>query len=172
RRPVNALNHDLLRLIQEGLDLCETRADAQAIIIDSNIEGIFSAGADLRELEKLGLEQLKEFLQMGQETFNRIEDSPKPIIAAIKGPAMGGGCELAMACDFRVAGYSAKFGQPEINLGLVPSWGGTKRLPNLVGRTKAVDLLLSGASLSAEAALNIGLVNRVAADEEVFADLL
>src|SRR5205085_3938810 len=112
---------------------------------------------------------LKRLAQVGQEVFRRFETSPKPVIAAVNGFALGGGCELAMACHLRIAGESAKFGQPEVKLGLVPGYGGTQRLPRLVGKGRALQLLLAGEMIDATEAYRIGLVNRVVPNDQLLA---
>jgi enoyl-CoA hydratase len=121
----------------------------------------FVAGADISQLEQHGAISAKALAQRGQEVFRRFETSPKPTIAAVNGFALGGGCELAMSCHIRIASDSAKFGQPEVKLGLLPGYGGTQRLPRLVGRGRALQLLFTGEMIDAQEALRIGLVNRV-----------
>jgi enoyl-CoA hydratase len=124
-------------------------------------EKAFVAGADISELNTLGPIEAKEYALRGQAAFARIERLTKPVIAAVNGFALGGGCELAMACHMRVASSNAVFGQPEVTLGLIPGYAGTQRLPRLVGRGRALEILTTGRNVSAEEALSIGLVNRV-----------
>jgi len=139
------------------------------VVGDSAVGGIiltgagraFVAGADIAELEKHGAVSAKRLAQTGQDVFGRFETSPKPVVAAVNGFALGGGCELAMACHIRIASEFAKFGQPEVKLGLIPGYGGTQRLPRLVGRGRALQLLLTGEMIDANEAYRIGLVNRV-----------
>lgn len=121
----------------------------------------FVAGADISQIRNIPAEQTEAFARRGQFVFARLESSPKPIIAAVNGFALGGGCELAMACHMRIAAENAKFGQPEVNLGLVAGYGGTQRLPRLIGLGKATELLLSAKMLNAAEALQLGLVNDV-----------
>src|SRR5436190_895407 len=121
----------------------------------------FVAGADIAELDAVGAVSAKALARRGQLVFNRIESSPKPIVAAVNGFALGGGCELAMACHLRIASESAKFGQPEVKLGTIPGYGGTQRLPRLVGRGRALQLLLTGEMIDAADAYRIGLANRI-----------
>ena len=121
----------------------------------------FVAGADIKELAALNRQQALELAKKGQSLFKKIQDCPKPIIAAVNGFALGGGCELAMACHIRLATENAKFGQPEINLGIIPGYGGTQRLTQLVGRGKALELLLTADLISAQEARALGLVNHV-----------
>jgi len=157
---LNALNDRVIAELGEAID---------QVVGDSAVGGIiltgagraFVAGADIAELEKHGAVSAKRLAQTGQDVFRRFETSPKPVIAAVNGFALGGGCELAMACHIRIASEFAKFGQPEVKLGLIPGYGGTQRLPRLVGRGRALQLLLTGEMIDANEAYRIGLVNRV-----------
>lgn len=162
---LNALN----RTVMEELD----RA-VEAVIADSGVSGAiitgagpkaFVAGADIGEFVGLSPKEGKDLAIKGQGIFFRIERSPKPIVAAVNGFALGGGCELAMACHFRIASDQAKFGQPEVNLGLIPGYGGTQRLTQLIGKGRAIELLITGAMLDAGKALQYGLVNDVVSPE-------
>src|SRR5205807_213589 len=135
--------------------------NVRAVIITGAGEKAFIAGADINELAALRPTQGKEHAQRGQHVFDLIENLGKPVIAAINGFALGGGCELAMACTLRLASDAARLGQPEVNLGLIPGYAGTQRLPRLVGKGVALDLLLTGRMVKADEALQIGLVNRV-----------
>jgi enoyl-CoA hydratase len=130
-------------------------------------ERAFCAGADIRELNELGAEGALEFMTYGQAVFDAIAACPTPVIAAVNGYALGGGLELAMACDIRIAAASAHFGQPEITLGSIPGWGGTQRLPLLVGLGKARELILTGTIIDAGTAERIGLVNQVVPADEL-----
>jgi enoyl-CoA hydratase len=158
---LNALNaatvDDLRRTM---LDLRHDE-HVRVIVITGMGGKAFVAGADIRELAALGPLEGKATAHRGQHVFDLIEHTGKPVIAAINGFALGGGCELALACTLRVAADTAKFGQPEVNLGLIPGYGGTQRLPRLVGRSRALDLLLRGHTIDAQEALRIGLVDRV-----------
>jgi enoyl-CoA hydratase/carnithine racemase len=158
---LNALNaatmDDLRRTI---LDLRHDE-HVRVIVITGMGGKAFVAGADIRELASLDPLEGKATAHRGQHVFDLIEQTGKPVIAAINGFALGGGCELALACTLRVAADTAKFGQPEVNLGLIPGYGGTQRLPRLVGRSRALDLLLRGHTIDAQEALRIGLVDRV-----------
>ena len=157
---LNALNDRVIAELGEAID---------QVVGDSAVGGIiltgagraFVAGADIAELEKHGAVSAKRLAQTGQDVFRRFETSPKPVVAAVNGFALGGGCELAMACHIRIASEFAKFGQPEVKLGLIPGYGGTQRLPRLVGRGRALQLLLTGEMIDANEAYRIGLVNRV-----------
>jgi len=157
---LNALNDRVIAELGEAVD---------QVVSDSNVGGIiltgagraFVAGADISELESHGPVSAKRLAQTGQDVFGRFESSPKPVIAAVNGFALGGGCVLTMACHIRIASEAAKFGQPEVKLGLIPGYGGTQRLPRLVGRGRALQLLLTGEMIDAQEAFRIGLVNRV-----------
>jgi enoyl-CoA hydratase len=144
------------------VDGAERDAELGAIAITGAGEKSFVAGADIVELNTLDAEGGKRFSESGQRIFDRIESCRKVVIAAINGFCLGGGCELAMACHIRIALEGAKFGQPEVNLGLIPGAGGTQRLPRLVGKGKALELILSGAQIDAVEAHRIGLVNHIA----------
>ncbi|HIC88978.1 MAG TPA: enoyl-CoA hydratase [Anaerolineae bacterium] len=160
--PVNAFDRQTMGDLNSAID--EVLADDQvkAIIITGAGNFAFVAGADINEIARLGKEvDPREVLTAGHEVFGKIERSRKPVIAAINAHALGGGLELAMACHLRVASDRARLGQPEINLGIIPGWGGTQRLPRLVGKGKALELLLTGDMISAQEAYRIGLVNKV-----------
>jgi enoyl-CoA hydratase len=135
--------------------------EIKGVIFTGEGEKAFIAGADIAEIASLTEVSSRKFAERGQEIFAMIEDCPKPVIAAINGYALGGGCELAMACHIRVAVESAKFGQPEVNLGLIPGYGGTQRLTQLVGKGKALELMMTADTISAQEAKAIGLVNHV-----------
>jgi len=158
---LNALNsHAIDELRRAMLDLKQDES-ARAIILTGAGERSFVAGADIAELATLTPTGGREHALTGQHVFDLIENLGKPVIAAINGFALGGGCELAMACTLRIAANTAKIGQPEIGLGLIPGYAGTQRLPRLVGTGRAMEMLLTGASIGADEALAIGLVNRV-----------
>ena len=133
----------------------------KGLFLPGDGEKSFVAGADIKEFSSLDPEQAFAFAKRGQELFKLIEDCPKPIIAAVNGFALGGGCELAMACHIRIATENAKFGQPEVTLGIIPGYGGTQRLTQLIGRGKALELMLTADSISAQEAKALGLVNHV-----------
>jgi enoyl-CoA hydratase len=157
---LNALNvavfDDLSLIVDELAD----RADVAGVIV-TGAGRAFVAGADIAELEPHGALAAKALARRGQLVFNRLESLAKPVIAAVNGFALGGGCELAMACHLRIASDAAKFGQPEVKLGLIPGYGGTQRLPRLVGKGRALQLLMTGEIIEASEAFRIGLVNRV-----------
>ncbi len=162
---LNALNATVLEELDEVIRELNDQADLKGAIITGAGDRAFVAGADIAGLNAIvdhetALSQGKT----GQGVFDRIEQSAKPIVAAVNGFALGGGCELAMACHLRVASAGARFGQPEVNLGLIPGYGGTQRLPRLIGATKATELILTGDMIGAEDALGFGLVNAVVDD--------
>jgi len=156
--PANALRVALLKEISAALDEIEKDESVRAIVMTGAGEKFFSGGAEIKEFNVV---DPNEQMQLGQGLFRRIETFPKPVIAAINGFALGGGCELAMSCHIRYAADTAKLGQPEINLGIIPGWGGTQRLPRLVGRGRALELMITGDMLTAAEAERWGLVNRV-----------
>jgi enoyl-CoA hydratase len=158
---LNALNAATLTELSAAIDDAARDESGRVIVLTGAGEKSFVAGADINELARQTPITGREHARHGQALFSRIERLPKPVIAAVNGFALGGGCELAMACTFRIAADSAKFGQPEINLGLIPGYAGSQRLPRLVGRGRALELLLLGHQISAEEAWRIGLVNRV-----------
>ena len=157
---LNALDDRVIEELGIAIDSVRDDAEVGGVIL-TGAGRAFVAGADITRLEKYGAVAAKALAQRGQEVFRRFETSPKPTIAAVNGFALGGGCELAMACHIRIASESAKFGQPEVKLGLVPGYGGTQRLPRLVGKGRALQLILTGETISAQEAYRIGLVNEV-----------
>ena len=158
---LNALNFTTLDELRRAVLDCRHDPDVRAVIITGAGDKSFVAGADINELAVQSAAEGKEHAIRGQHVFDLIENMGKPVIAAINGFALGGGCELAMACTLRLAADTARLGQPEINLGITPGYAGTQRLPRLVGKGVALDLLLTGRQLTAEEAFRIGLVNRV-----------
>ncbi|MFO7768200.1 MAG: enoyl-CoA hydratase-related protein [bacterium] len=158
---LNALSRQTLGLLEEVLDRLEEDDDVRAVVLTGTGEKAFVAGADITEIQELDRQAGEAFSRRGQELFDRIETFPKVVIAAVNGFALGGGCELAMACDIRVAAENARFGQPEINLGILPGYGGTQRLPRRVGQGPALELLLTGDMIDAGRAKDLGLVERV-----------
>lgn len=157
---LNALNDEMIEELGLMVDELRDRMDVGGVIL-TGAGRAFVAGADISELERHGGIAAKALSRRGQLVFNRLEAMPKPVIAAVNGFALGGGCELAMACHVRVASEAAKFGQPEVKLGLIPGYGGTQRLPRLVGKGRALQLLMTGEMIDAAEAFRIGLVNRV-----------
>lgn len=159
---MNALNKDVITELGSALDEVNENVEIKAAIITGEGHRAFVAGADISEFESLDAAGGSALAQRGADlVFDRIENTKKPIIAAVNGFALGGGCELAMACHFRTASTNAQFGQPEVNLGLIPGYGGTQRLVQLVGKGRAMELLISAQMIKADKALNWGLVNHV-----------
>ncbi len=164
---LNALNMATIGEIKSAMDLAYSDPNISGVIITGSGPKAFVAGADISEFLNYSKEQGKNLSQHGHDVFNYIEACPKPVIAAVNGFALGGGCELAMACHMRVASDNAKFGQPEVNLGLIPGYGGTQRLLRYVGKTKAAELLMTGDMITAEEALKLGLVNHVVSQDNL-----
>jgi len=165
---LNALNHKVIEELSLAIDEVITNADIRSAIISGAGAKAFVAGADISEFASLDSKGGKAMAQRAQDqVFSRIENSSKPIIAAVNGFALGGGCELAMSCHFRIASENAKFGQPEVNLGLTPGYGGTQRLVQLIGKGRAMELLMTGNMIDANTALQYGLVNHVVSQEEL-----
>jgi len=167
---MNALNRETVREIRSAVSSMNEDPEVSVIILTGAGEKAFAAGADIAELAELDGISGKELAESGQEAFSFIESAPKVTIAAVNGFALGGGCELAMACTIRIASENAKFGQPEVNLGIIPGYGGTQRLARLVGKGRAMELILTGRMINAEEALRIGLVSRVTKPEELMAE--
>jgi len=163
---LNALNNQVIAELGEMIDSLRADRDVGGIIL-TGAGRAFVAGADISELEQVAGDSAEALAKRGQSVFGRFETSPKPTIAAVNGFALGGGCELAMACHVRIASENAKFGQPEVKLGLIPGYGGTQRLPRLVGKGRALQLLLTGEMIDAQEAFRIGLVNRVVPANEL-----
>jgi enoyl-CoA hydratase len=158
---LNALDARTLDELDQVFGDAARRDEVRVVVLTGAGEKSFVAGADINELSVQTAVGGREHARRGQALFNRIERLGKPVIAAVNGFALGGGCELAMACTLRLAADSARFGQPEINLGLLPGYAGSQRLPRLVGRGRALELLLTGRQVAADEAFRIGLVNRV-----------
>lgn len=168
---MNALNSKFFTEMNEMLSELEKRNDIRVMILTGEGKA-FVAGADIAEMSDMNAEQGKQFSKTGHDTFNRIENLAFPVIAAVNGFALGGGCELSMACDIRIASKLAKFGQPEVNLGLIPGYAGTQRLPRLVGLSDALYLLLTADMITADEALRIGLVQKVTEPEQLMTEAM
>ena len=158
---LNALNSSVMSELEHCFTELKKNDDVYVIILTGSGEKAFAAGADISELNKLNMIAAKEYSEKGQAVFNLIENMNKPVIAAVNGFALGGGCELALSCHIRLASENAKFGQPEVNLGLIPGYGGTQRLTRLVNSGRAMELILTGDIIDAGEAYRIGLVNKV-----------
>ena len=160
-KALNALNSATLRDLDTVLEDLENDGNIYAVILTGAGEKSFVAGADISEMKDLNEEQGRQFGELGNKVFLRLENLNKPVIAAIQGFALGGGCEISMACDIRIASEKALFGQPETGLGITPGFGGTQRLPRIVGLGKAKELIYTAKNIKADEALSIGLVNKV-----------
>lgn len=163
---LNALNNQVMEELNQVIDEVYNNMEIKSALITGSGTKAFVAGADISEFLQVTDEGMA-VSKKGQDIFFKIENSPKPVIAAVNGFALGGGCELAMACHFRIASENAKFGQPEINLGLIPGYGGTQRLTQLVGKGRALELMMTGNLIDAKTALQYGLVNDVVPQEEL-----
>ena len=164
---LNALNKKVMEELGQAIaEVYESKEIRSAIITGAGSRA-FVAGADIGEFSGLNKEQAMQMSRKGQDVFFKIENAPKPILAAVNGFALGGGCELALSCHFRLCSANAKFGQPEVNLGLIPGYGGTQRLTQLIGKGKAMELMMTGNMLSAEEALQLGLVNYITTQEDL-----
>ena len=163
RPPMNAIDEALTADLHAAALEAGRHHDVGAVVLYGG-EKVFAAGADVKMMAPMGPDEVRPMIQNLQEVFNAVEDIPKVVIAAVTGFALGGGCELAMCADLRFASPTAKLGQPEITLGIIPGAGGTQRLPRLVGLSRAKDLILTGRQVDAEEALRIGLVDRIAED--------
>ena len=167
-RPVNALNRQTLQELDQALDGIRGDAAVKVAIVTGGGSLAFIAGADIKEVSTLtSVEAANELASLGQAVFLKLQRLGKPVIAAINGVCLGGGLELAMACHLRVSGDRARFGQPEVNLGIIPGWGGTQRLPRCIGKAKAIEWILTGDILSAQEAHRLGLVNHLVPQDQV-----
>jgi enoyl-CoA hydratase/carnithine racemase len=170
RPPANTISTQLVLELEAAVDELMRDDEVRAIVLTGAGDRIFCGGADLSSAFGGGADDLAAFIRRGQALLRRIEHAPKPVIAAIQGHATGGGCEIAMACHLRVMKETARIGQTESNLGIIPGFGGTQRLPRLIGRTKALEFLILGTQIAAPEALQLGLVNRLAKEGETVAD--
>lgn len=164
-KALNALNSETLHDLDNVVEHLEGENDVYAVILRGAGEKSFVAGADIAEMKDLNEEEGKNFGLLGNKVFRRLENLDKPVIAAISGFALGGGCELAMSCDIRIASEKAKFAQPEVGLGITPGFGGTQRLPRIVGDAIAKEMIYTGKIVKADEALRIGLINKIVAPE-------
>jgi enoyl-CoA hydratase/carnithine racemase len=171
RPPMNPVSNRMIEELNNALDRIENDPEVRAIVLTGAGEKAFCAGADVTEFgQAFGEGNVKDLVMTRHRLFTRIERFPKPVIAAINGYALGGGCELAMSCHLRMMADTAAIGQPEINLGIIPGYGGTQRLPRLVGRTNAYEMLLLGERVSPQHALRIGLINRISESASLMKD--
>ncbi len=158
---LNALNHETLEALRDRLRELATDTAARVVVLTGAGEKAFAAGADIKEMAEMSVLEAHAWGSLGHECCRLLESMPKPTLAAVNGFALGGGCELALGCDIRYASENAKFGQPEINLAVIPGWGGTQRLARAIGAALAKDLILTGRTVDAAEALRIGLVSAV-----------
>lgn len=165
---LNALNAQVIQEIGQAVEATRNENSIRGIIITGSGEKAFVAGADIAEFAEYNLEEAMKLSSDGHKVFTSIEEFSKPVIAAVNGFSLGGGCELAMACHLRIASENARFGQPEVNLGVIPGYGGTQRLIQLIGKGKALEFLMTGDMIKAEEALKLGLANYVVSQEELF----
>lgn len=164
---LNALNKTVMEELSAAMDEVYANKEIKSVIITGAGPKSFVAGADISEFIGLSVDEGKALAKKGQDIFFKIENAAKPVVACINGFALGGGCELAMACHFRIASENARFGQPEVNLGLLPGYGGTQRLTQLIGKGRAIEIMISGNMIDANTALQYGLVNYVVPQEEL-----
>ena len=163
---LNALSLDVLKELEQKVTTAQEDEEVYVVVITG--EGrAFVAGADIAQMKDLSPNEARAFGRFGGSVFSLLEAMAKPVIAAINGFALGGGCELAMACDIRIAGEKAKFGQPEVSLGITPGFGGTQRLPRIVGLSKAKEIIFTAQNIDAQEALRIGLVDRIVPDDQL-----
>lgn len=164
---LNALNNQTINEIEYVINSIKKNSEIFVVVITGSGEKAFVAGADIAELNNLDVITAKEFSEKGNRVFRAIETLDKPVIAAVNGFALGGGCELALACHIRLAGENAKFGQPEVNLGIIPGYGGTQRLARVINSARALEMILTGDMITADEAFKIGLVNKVYSQAEL-----
>ena len=169
---LNALNLEVFSELNKVIKHIDEDKNIKVAIITGSGDKAFAAGTDIKELKDMSPLEVRKFAFFAGETINSIENSDKPVLAAINGFALGGGCELSMACDLRIASDQAKFGQPEINLGVIPGSGGTQRLPRLIGICRAKELLFTGKMIDADEACRIGLVNKVVPHKDLMEETL
>lgn len=166
-KALNALNTETVQEINECFKEIQNRKDIKVVILTGAGEKSFVAGADIAQMSNMTPKEAREMSLNAYEAFSRIENCPQVVIAAVNGFALGGGCEIAMSCDIRIAADTAKFGQPEVGLGIIPGFGGTQRLPRLVGKGRAKELIFTAETIDANEEYRIGLVNKVVPKEEL-----
>lgn len=169
---LNALNIEVLSELDELLNCISKEDSTKVVIIRGSEDKAFVVGADISEMLDMSALEARNFAKLGQAVLNKLENLPKPVIAAINGFTLGGGCELAMACDIRITSLNSKFGQPEVLLGVTPGFGGTQRLPRLVGKGTANEILFVGEQIDAEEAYRIGLVNKIVPTDDLMPTVL
>jgi len=170
-KALNAMNAQTMTELQNAATACKNDPEVKVVIITGSGSKAFVAGADISEMQDKTPVDALSFMELGHETLRLIETMPKPVIAAINGFALGGGTEISLACDVRFAAENAAFGQPEILLGIIPGWGGTQRLPRIIGMGRAKELILGGGQIDAKRAYEIGLVNKVFPQDQLMAEV-
>jgi len=171
-KALNAMNSATMAELSDAVSHCRRDDAIKVLVLTGAGEKAFVAGADISQMQDLRPQEGLAFMEAGHETLRQIETLPKPVIAAVNGYALGGGTEIALACDIRFASEKAVFGQPEILIGLIPGWGGTQRLPRIIGMGRAKELILGGAQIDAKRAYEIGLVNRILPPEQLMEETL
>jgi len=169
---LNALNHETLNELKSVFEIIKSDEDVFVVILTGSGEKAFVAGADISEINKLDMVEGKKFAEFGQSVFSLIEKSEKPVIAAVNGFALGGGCELALSCHIRLASENAKFGQPEVNLGIIPGYGGTQRLTRLINSGRSAELILTADIIDANEAYRLGLVSKIYPPDQLLSKAL
>jgi enoyl-CoA hydratase len=171
-KALNAINLDVLKEVRAVLDQVEANESIKVLVLTGEGDRAFVAGADIAHMSQLTPLEMRYFSRTGQDLLFRLENLSIPVIASVNGFALGGGLEIAMACDFIYASEKAKFGQPEINLGLIPGFGGTQRLPRLIGKSRAKELCMTGDMMGAQEALDVGLINKVFPPEQLWEETM
>jgi enoyl-CoA hydratase len=171
-KALNAMNSETIAELRAAVNSCKADEAIKVLVLTGAGDRAFVAGADIAEMQKMRPQEMLAFCELGQETLRLMETMPKPVIAAVNGFALGGGTEIALACDIRFASEKAVFGVPEILIGVIPGWGGTQRLPRLVGMGRAKELILSGDRIDAQRAYEIGLANRVLPSDQLLPETL
>jgi len=169
-KALNAMNSETMGELMEAVSQCKKDDSIKAVILTGSGDKAFVAGADISEMKDLRPKEALAFMELGHETLRALETLPKPSIAAVNGFALGGGTEISMACDMRFASETARFGQPEILIGLIPGWGGTQRLARLIGTGRAKELIMGGGQIDAKRAYELGLVNQVYPADQLLAE--
>ena len=169
-KALNAMNSETMGELMEAVGQCKKDDSIKAVILTGSGDKAFVAGADISEMKDLRPKEALAFMELGHETLRALETLPKPSIAAVNGFALGGGTEISMACDMRFASETARFGQPEILIGLIPGWGGTQRLARLIGTGRAKELIMGGGQIDAKRAYELGLVNQVYPADQLLAE--
>lgn len=169
-KSLNAINPELTRELYDAATRCKIDNSIKSVILTGSGQKAFVAGGDILEMQHMKAQEALEFFELGHDTLRLLEALPKPVIAAVNGLALGGGTEIAMACDMRFASEKARFGQPEILIGITPGWGGTQRLARLIGIGRAKELILGGQQIDAQRAYEIGLINRIYPEEQLMSE--